>query len=136
MGNFLRKRETESSKPDVKKREEKTENSKPDVKVNVERFHHSFNSFETPDKKGYLIPCGNLNTADKKQLKLFKEGKQLHFVKTVEHEGEQFISDYRYDIPYDFDPISVTCNFNPFTSDIFLYLAKPPVHWTQIWNLR
>jgi len=100
--------------------------AKREVKVNVERDTQNFNRFETPDKKGYLIPCGNLNNAQYKQLKLFKEGKQLHFVKTVEDEGEQLISDYRYDIPYDFEPISVTCKFHPLTSEVFLYLAKPP----------
>jgi len=100
--------------------------AKREVKVNVERDTQSFDRFETEDKKGYLIPCGNLNNAQHKQLKLFKEGKQLHFVKTVDEEGDQLISDYRYDIPYDFEPISVTCKFHPLTSEVFLYLAKPP----------
>jgi len=35
------------------------------------------------------------------------------------------VSDYRYEVPYDFDPISVTGKLHPLTDELFIYLAKP-----------
>jgi len=35
------------------------------------------------------------------------------------------VSDFRYDVPYDFEPISVTAKLHPLTDELFLYLAKP-----------
>jgi hypothetical protein len=99
--------------------------AKREVKVNYEKVTDSFDKYETPDKKGYLIPAGNLK-AKPQQLKLFKEGRQLHVVKIVPNEdGDPLTSDYRWDIPYDFEPISVTSKIHPLTDELFLYLAKP-----------
>jgi uncharacterized protein YkwD len=99
--------------------------AKREVKVNYEKETLKFDRFETADKKGYLIPVGNLNV-DLEALKLFKEGKQLHITKTVKSsDGEDLVSDYRYEVPYDFEPILVTAKLHPLTNELFLYLAKP-----------
>jgi len=98
---------------------------KREVKVNIERETLKFDRFETADKSGYLIPVGNLGV-DVNNLKLFKEGRQLHIEKTVmTSDNEPLVSDYRYDVPYDFEPILVTSKLHPLTNELFLYLAKP-----------
>jgi uncharacterized protein YkwD len=98
---------------------------KREIKVNYEREQLSFSRFETPDKKGYLIPVGKLQ-AKLENLKLFKEARILHIERTLHTpEGEPLVSDYRYDIPYEFDPISVTAKLNPVTDELSIYLAKP-----------
>jgi len=59
-------------------------------------------------------------------LKLFKEAKILHIERTLfTPDNEPLVSDYRYDIPYEFDPISVTAKLNPITDELYLHLAKP-----------
>jgi hypothetical protein len=98
---------------------------KREVKVNYEKEALKFDRFETPDKAGYMIPVGSLQTTVDK-LKLFKEGRQLHIQKTVmSADNEPLVSDYRYDVPYDFEPISVTAKLHPLSDELFLYLEKP-----------
>jgi len=98
---------------------------KREIKVNIEREQLSFNRFETPDKKGYLIPVGKLQ-AKLENLKLFKEAKILHIERTLfTPDNEPLVSDYRYDIPYEYDPISVTAKHNPISDELYLHLAKP-----------
>jgi len=99
--------------------------AKREVKVNYEKVTESFDKYETADKKGYMIPAGNLK-AKPTQLKLHKEGRQLHVTKTIPNDdGDPLTSDYRWDIPYDFEPISVTAKIHPLTDELFLYLSKP-----------
>jgi len=99
--------------------------AKREIKVNVEKETLRFDRFETPDKQGYLIPVGQLQ-AKLDKLKLFKEGRQLHIERTImSSDGDPLVSDFRYDVPYDFDPISVTGKLHPLTDEFFLYMAKP-----------
>jgi hypothetical protein len=103
------------------------ERAKREVKVNYERETLKFDHFETPDKKGYLIPAGPMK-CEIQQLKLFKEGKMLHVQKTIpseEKNEDPLVSDYRYNVPYDFDPISVSAKRHPLTDELFIYLSKP-----------
>jgi len=102
--------------------------AKREIQVNREERKAKFDDFETEDKKGYLINAGNLK-CEHINLKLFKEANVLHIVKTMpnpdEKDGPPLVSDYRWTVPYDFEPISVLSKMHPLSNEVFLYLSKP-----------
>jgi hypothetical protein len=97
---------------------------KREIKVKTEKETLNFDRFETKDKSGYLIPVGNMFVG-LNGLKLFKEGQILHVERTIVNEdNEALTSHFRFDVPFDFEPITVLARQN-LNQELFLYIAKP-----------
>jgi len=94
------------------------------LKVNQIKEQVSFDSLETKDKKGYLVHVGKM-FAQKDKLKLFKEGRILNLEKiVVADDGEPRVSNYRTDVPFDFEPVTVIAKLADDTS-FHIFIPKP-----------
>jgi len=94
------------------------------IKVNQIKEQLSFDSLETKDKKGYLIHVGTMHVQMDK-LKLFKEGRILNVEKVVTTaEGEPRTSNYRTDVPFDFEPVTVIAKHDDDTN-LKIFLPRP-----------
>eukprot|EP01097_Dermamoeba_algensis_P003704 TRINITY_DN2536_c0_g1_i3.p1 TRINITY_DN2536_c0_g1~~TRINITY_DN2536_c0_g1_i3.p1 ORF type:complete len:483 (+),score=158.04 TRINITY_DN2536_c0_g1_i3:3167-4615(+) len=95
-----------------------------DRKVHSSRDEFSIERYATPDGKGYLIEGGDV-AAKKENLKLMKEGTFLHLYRTLHDEdGEAVVSHFRWQIPFDFDPITCTGLLKP-NGHFFISLRRP-----------
>eukprot|EP01098_Paradermamoeba_levis_P013449 TRINITY_DN612_c0_g1_i1.p1 TRINITY_DN612_c0_g1~~TRINITY_DN612_c0_g1_i1.p1 ORF type:complete len:294 (-),score=121.99 TRINITY_DN612_c0_g1_i1:43-819(-) len=94
-------------------------------KVKSSHDETSIERYATADGKGYLIEGGNIG-AKKENLKLMKEGTLLHLYKTLyDEDGDPLVSHYKWQVPFDFDPISATGIINA-KGEFSIYLNKPP----------
>jgi len=96
-----------------------------EIKYLNETENLSFERFLKKDNSGYLIPCDKLYT-DIEKVKMFKEGKTVHIERTIVNEDNQeLVSHFRWNVPFDFEPITVIAKFNSLNTDMNFFITKP-----------